>query len=138
MAAFPTTPGAEAVRAKGWFGAHKWLVLRRLSQFGILALFLTGPLFGLWIVKGNLASSLTLAVRPLTVPFVRLLQLGARHCPDRVAVTGAFFVLVLYLVVGGRANCSWVCPVNIVTDAADWLGHRLRIKWGFHVACNAR
>ena len=138
MAAFPTTPGAEAVRAKGWFGAHKWLVLRRLSQFGILALFLTGPLFGLWIVKGNLASSLTLDVLPLTDPFVLLQQLAARHWPETVALTGAVIVLVFYLVVGGRAYCSWVCPVNIVTDAAEWLRHRLRIKGGVHVARNAR
>ena len=32
--------GAEAVAAKGWLRAHKWLLLRRLSQFGILTLFL--------------------------------------------------------------------------------------------------
>ena len=38
--------GAEAVESKGWLRAHKWLILRRLSQFGILALFLLGPLAG--------------------------------------------------------------------------------------------
>ena len=138
MAAFPTTPGAETVRAKGWLGAHKWLLLRRLSQFGILALFLTGPLFGLWIVKGNLASSLTLDVLPLTDPFVLLQQLAARHWPETVAITGALIVFVFYLAVGGRAYCSWVCPVNIVTDAADWLRRRLRIKGGVHVSRSAR
>ena len=38
MAAVPVHPGAEAVRARGWLGAHKWLILRRTSQVGILAL----------------------------------------------------------------------------------------------------
>ena len=36
--------------------------MRRLSQLSILALFLVGPLAGVWVVKGNLASSLTLDV----------------------------------------------------------------------------
>ena len=36
--------GAEAVAVKGRLRANKWLLLRRLSQFGILTLFLLGPL----------------------------------------------------------------------------------------------
>jgi len=46
-----TTPldqlGRSAITAKGWLQAHKWLLLRRASQLGILALFLAGPLAGL-------------------------------------------------------------------------------------------
>ena len=42
-------PGREAVEAKGWLRAHKWLLLRRASQLGILALFLVGPWLGWWI-----------------------------------------------------------------------------------------
>ena len=45
--------GAEAIEKKGWLKAYKWLILRRLSQLGILALFLLGPWFGIWIVKGK-------------------------------------------------------------------------------------
>ena len=33
-------PGAAAVAARGWLQAHKWLILRRLSQLSVLALFL--------------------------------------------------------------------------------------------------
>jgi ferredoxin-type protein NapH len=67
-----TTLGDDAVATKGWLKAHRFLLLRRLSQFGILALFLSGPLLGVWIVKGNLASSLTLDLLPLTDPHVLL------------------------------------------------------------------
>ncbi|WP_246260835.1 hypothetical protein [Candidatus Ruthia endofausta] len=42
----------------------------RSSQIGILLLFLLGPWFDVWIVKGNLSSSLTLNVVPLTDPYV--------------------------------------------------------------------
>jgi ferredoxin-type protein NapH len=36
-------------------------------------------------------------------------------------VIGALIVLAFYALVGGRVFCSWVCPVNLVTDLAAWL-----------------
>ena len=130
--------GAEAVAAKGWLGAHKWLLLRRASQAGILALFLAGPWFGFWIVKGNLSFSYTLNMLPLTDPYVLLQSLLAGHVPEAKAMIGVLAVLTFYLLVGGRVYCSWVCPVNMVTDAAGWLRGRLGIKGGAHVSRAAR
>jgi ferredoxin-type protein NapH len=131
-------PGAEAVAVRGWRSAHKWLILRRLSQFGILALFLAGPWFDLWIVTGNLSSSLTLGVLPLTDPFVLAQSLAAGSLPYREALIGAGIVLAVYLLVGGRMFCSWVCPVNVVTDAAAWLRRRLGLKGGRVPAAQTR
>ena len=39
------------------------------------------------------------------------------------------FAFVLALV-GGRAYCAWVCPMNPVTDAAAWLRRRLGLTRG--------
>ena len=50
--AIKTVPGKAAIDEKGWLAAHKWLIARRSSQLGILALFLIGPLAGIWLVKG--------------------------------------------------------------------------------------
>jgi ferredoxin-type protein NapH len=130
--------GAEAVAAKGRLGAHKWLILRRTSQFGILALFLVGPWFGWWIVKGNLSYSLTLGVLPLADPYVLLQSLLTGHVPERNAILGVAIVVAFYLLVGGRAYCSWVCPVNLLTDAAAWLRMRLGLKGGAHLTRAAR
>jgi ferredoxin-type protein NapH len=121
-------PGQDAVRQKGWLAAHKWLLLRRLSQFGILGLFLVGSWVGIAILKGSLASSLVLDALPLSDPYVLLQSLAAGNWPELVGFLGAAIVLLLYLVVGGRAYCSWVCPVNPVTDAAEWLRRRLGIR----------
>ena len=126
--------GAEAVATKGWLKAHQWLLARRVSQIGFLALFLLGPLTGIWIVKGNLNSSYTLGILPLTDPYLLLQTLVARHLPEMKAFLGAAIVLVFYLLVGGRVFCSWVCPVNIVTDIAAWLRRRLGIKGGAHIS----
>ncbi len=125
-----TGPGRAAVQAKGWWRANRFLLLRRLSQLSILVLFLLGPLAGLWIVKGNLSSSLTLGVLPLTDPFVLAQVLATRHLPQASALIGAALVLLFYAAVGGRVFCSWVCPVNVVTDASAWLRQRLRITTG--------
>jgi len=120
--------GRDARVAKGWFKAHKYLLLRRCSQIGILLLFLLGPWFDVWIVKGNLSGSLTLDTVPLTDPFVLLQSLFAGHSLLWESIIGGLIVLLFYSLVGGRVFCSWVCPVNIVTDAAAWLRCRLNIQ----------
>lgn len=138
MSARAARIGADAIAAKGWLGAHRWLLLRRLSQAGILALFLVGPWFGWWVVKGNLASSLTLKVLPLTDPYVLLQSLAAGHPVMSTALIGAAIVLAFYLLVGGRVYCSWVCPMNAVTDAASWLRARLGIRTNLRMSRQLR
>jgi ferredoxin-type protein NapH len=125
-------PGREAITEKGWWPAHQWLILRRGAQFGVLGAFLLGPWFGAWVVKGNLNASRTLEVLPLTDPYVLLQSLLARHVPELTAVVGALIVLGFYFLVGGRSYCAWVCPLNVVTDAAAWLRRRLGIAPGAH------
>jgi ferredoxin-type protein NapH len=120
--------GQESVRVKGWLGAHKWLLLRRLSQLGILALFMAGPLLGIWIVKGNLAASLTLDTLPLTDPYVLLQSMLSGVIPETSAILGLVIVLAFYMVIGGRVYCAWVCPVNMLTDLAAWLRRKLGLR----------
>lgn len=130
--------GAEAVEEKGWLGAHKWLVLRRFSQLSILTLFLLGPLAGIWIVKGNLNYSYTLNFLPLTDPYVALQSLFSGHLPETLGLVGLSIAVVFYFLVGGRVYCSWVCPINMVTDAAGWLRDRLGIKGAGSLSRNTR
>ena len=138
MSASPRNPTAAAIAEKGWIASHKWLLLRRVSQLSILSLFLAGPWFGYWIVKGNLSSSLTLDVLPLTDPYLLLQSVFAGHIPEMTALIGAVIVLAFYLLVGGRAYCSWVCPVNIITDLAFWLRSRVGITGGISLSRKTR
>lgn len=146
----PYTPGTDAVAKKGLLVANKWLILRRLSQFGILSLFFIGPISlwllglenrptdGFWPVKGTLASSMTVDFLPLTDPFIALQTFVAGHALESTALTGVLIVVVAYALLGGRVYCSWVCPVNVVTDTAHWLRQKLGLEGGFKHSRNTR
>lgn len=126
----PYTPGRKAVEKYGRLHAVKWLVLRRAVQLGVIAAFLAGPLAGLWIVKGNLASSLVAGVLPLSDPYIQLQSWVAGHRPEGDAILGALILIGLYVLIGGRAYCAWICPINPLADAAHWLRQTLGLKGG--------
>jgi ferredoxin-type protein NapH len=131
-----THPAARAVAVKGHLGAAKWLVARRLSQGLALALFLSGPLAGVWVLRGSLGSSEVLGTVPFTDPLILAQSLLAGHAAT--AWLGAALVVGLYAVVGGRAYCAWLCPVNPLTDGAHWLRVRLGLKGGASVSRSLR
>jgi len=133
------TVGDEAVEAKGWLGAHKWLLARRFSQISVLVIYLLGPLAGIWLIKGNLSSSRVLDTVPLTDPLL-LTQMLATRADISVTdvLVGAGIVTLFYFLAGGRAFCSWVCPVNMITDAADWLRRKLGINVGSRLSRKTR
>lgn len=118
---------SAAITELGWWGAHKYLLLRRLVQLGLLALFALGPIFGIWIFKGNLSASLLLDTVPFADPLASLQLLIAGHIPELSLLIGAGIVVLFYAIAGGRVFCSWVCPVNLVTDAASWLRRKLNL-----------
>lgn len=123
---------------RSWGSRQRWLLLRRCCQVSILLLFLAGPWLGAWVLKGNLSASLILDTIPLTDPLLALQTMLAGHWPYVTALTGAAIILVFYLLIGGRVFCSWVCPVNMVTDAAAWSRRRLGIKTGRVPDANTR
>lgn len=119
--------GQDAIDAKGYWQTYRLLILRRLVQIMALGLFLLGPVLGVWFLKGNLTSSQVLETVPLSDPYVFLQTLMAGHLGETTMLIGAVIVAVFYLLVGGRSYCSWVCPINPVTDLSSWLGRRLGI-----------
>ncbi|ELB2119500.1 quinol dehydrogenase ferredoxin subunit NapH [Vibrio parahaemolyticus] len=118
--------GKEAVEKLGWWRAHRFLVLRRLCQLTIIALFMAGPTLG--VLTGNLSSSMLLDTVPLSDPLIVLQALATGHIPEFNALLGVVIVVVCYAILAPRAFCAWVCPLNIVTDLAAWLRRKFNIK----------
>lgn len=128
MANSANQAGRDARQRHGFIRSHRWLLLRRLSQLAILMVFLSGPCFGVWILKGNYSGSLLLDTVPLTDPLMMLESLFAGHWPALTALAGALVIVAIYALIASRAFCAWVCPLNPVTDFAAWMRRKLNIR----------
>ncbi|QHB16719.1 quinol dehydrogenase ferredoxin subunit NapH [Mannheimia pernigra] len=124
----PKYAGLEARQKLGWWHTNRFLLLRRLSQFSIILMFLSGPLWNIWILKGNYSGSVLLDTIPMADPLMVAEVLATGYRPEWTVLIGAFIIVVFYGVVGSKLFCSWVCPMNIVTDVAAWLRRKLGIR----------
>jgi ferredoxin-type protein NapH len=103
---------------------NRYLILRRLVQTTVMVLLVGGNLWGWTVLRGNLSSSVVLGAVPLADPLATLQLLAAGGMLATDVLLGAGITLVFYVLVGGRVFCSWVCPMNAVTDLANRLGRR--------------
>ena len=100
---------------------NKYLILRRITQILILFLYFGANYYGWKILEGNLSFSKLFEVVPLTDPYAFLQMLFAGAIISSDLIIGLLVVLFFYGLIGGRAYCSWVCPVNLITDLAAWV-----------------
>ena len=47
----PKDAGLEARQKLGWWHAYRFLILRRISQLSIILMFLSGPIWQVWILR---------------------------------------------------------------------------------------
>jgi len=106
--------------SKIW-NSYRYLILRRFVQIGILVLFFGANAWGWKILQGNLSSSSLFGVIPMSDPYAVLQMVAAGAVVASDLLIGVGVVVVFYLLIGGRAFCSWVCPINMVTDSANYL-----------------
>jgi ferredoxin-type protein NapH len=100
---------------------NKFLILRRISQLTILFLYFAANAWGWKILEGNLSLSKLFGKIPLTDPFAFLQMLFAGAVISADMIIGLIIIALFYGLIGGRAFCSWVCPVNMITDLAAWV-----------------
>jgi ferredoxin-type protein NapH len=118
--------------------SHRWLLSRRVVQiFILLAFIIELPDIGR-IAVGNLSSSVWFGELALTDPFVMLQSILAGVHPAMAALIGAAIVAAFYAFFGGRIYCSWVCPVNMLTDLAFWLRKRFNITGNLSMSRHLR
>ena len=106
----------------------RYLISRRITQITVMALYIAAHVWGLKILEGNLSSSVLLGTVPLSDPYAVLQMFVAGSVITTDVLIGAAIIAIAYGVVGGRMFCSWVCPINMVTDAANWLRRKLGIS----------
>jgi len=100
---------------------YRYLLLRRTTQIGIMFLYFGANAWGWDILIGNLSSSLLFGMIPMSDPYAALQMLAAGAIMATDLLIGVAIITFFYAVVGGRVFCSWVCPVNPITDLANYL-----------------
>jgi len=107
---------------------YRFLIARRVTQVSIMLLYILANVYGIKILMGNLSSSLVLQTITLSDPFAVLQMFFAGATISFDILLGAILIALFYFTIGGRSFCSWVCPVNIITDSANFL----RKKFSFN------
>ncbi|MEN8115606.1 MAG: quinol dehydrogenase ferredoxin subunit NapH [Bacteroidota bacterium] len=104
---------------------YRYLILRRLVQFSVLFLFAGSNYFGWLVLKGNLSSAVVLGEVKLSDPFAVVQILATGFWVGTDVLISALIVLAFYTIVSGRMFCSWVCPMNPVTDFVRWVRNKI-------------
>lgn len=106
---------------------NQFLIARRSTQGLILFLFLTGRVFGWTVLRGDLSSSKLLSIIPLADPLAVAQILATGNGVRTEILAGAAVICLFFGLVAGRSFCGWVCPMNLVTDAASWFSDKLHL-----------
>ncbi len=107
---------------------YRFFIARRFVQILILTAYFGANVYGWSIVTGNLSSSVIFGFIPLSDPFATLQIFFAGAVIAADILMGVGVVVFVYGVIGGRFFCSWVCPVNIITESAWWLREKLHLN----------
>lgn len=124
----------------------KWLIARRAVQLLMIVLFTLPLLLAGWglagsyvggdlevatpaqgVFFGSLSSSEIFGVNLLD-PFAVLQASLAAKSFDLSWLVGVLPVLLVYGLIRGRVFCGWVCPVNLLVEAASWIRGKLKIE----------
>ncbi len=106
---------------------YRYLLLRRITQIGLMFLYFGANVWGWNILVGNLSSSKIFGLIPMSDPYATLQMFFAGAVLSADLLLGVAIATLFYLVVGGRAFCSWVCPINLITDTAGYVRRKVGI-----------
>ncbi len=106
---------------------NSYLISRRISQFLVLFLMAGGNWWGWKIVRGNYSSAEIMGLIKVSDPFMVLQITFTGFWIGSQVVLSSAIVLMFYTIISGRMFCSWICPINPVSDLARWLRRKLQI-----------
>jgi ferredoxin-type protein NapH len=108
-------------------GGTKWRNRRWATLIIINLLFVISFQFDLQLVEGSLTASRFIGFH-MADPYAAM-QIGLAFGQIILnLVIGTLTVVFLYLIFGGRAFCSWVCPYHLVSELAEKIHMKLAKK----------
>ncbi len=107
---------------------YKWKILRYTTVIGINFFFFASYYFDIQILEGTLSASRFLGLH-LADPYASFQIMLASKMIKTNLIIGLFSIAFLYLLVGGRSFCAWVCPYGFLSEIAEFF-HRFFRKHG--------
>lgn len=107
--------------------SHKWRWRRWAVLIAVNLLFVASYRIDLQLVEGALTASRVLGFHFADLNSSLQLMLAHKHVVINLVI-GVSTVFALYVLVGGRAFCSWVCPYHLLSEIAEMLHLKLAEK----------
>jgi ferredoxin-type protein NapH len=101
-------------------GHHTWRNRRWAVLISVNLLFTLSFWIDIQLLEGSLTASRFLGFHLADVYSSALVMLAQKHVAVNLVI-GAVTVLLMWILLGGRSFCSWVCPYHLVAELAEKL-----------------
>lgn len=106
---------------------HKWRNRRWGTLIVINLLFVVSYYFDVQLVEGALTASRFVGFHMADLNSALQVMLAYKHLVLNLVI-GTLTIFVLWLLLGGRSFCSWVCPYHLIAEWAEALHLKLAEK----------
>jgi ferredoxin-type protein NapH len=103
---------------------HKWRNRRWAVLIAVNLLFVVSFQLDVQLVEGSLTASRVLGFHMADLNAALQIMLAYKHMVLNLLI-GTVTVLLLWLLLGGRSFCSWVCPYHLVAELTEKLHLKL-------------
>ncbi len=115
---------------------NKWLRRRWITLIVVNLLFVVSYYFDVQLLEGALTASRFVGFHMADLNSALQVMLAYKHVVLNLVI-GTATIFVLWLLLGGRTFCSWVCPYHLLSEWAErlhlWLVKKRMIKgYTFH------
>lgn len=108
-------------------GSYRWRLQRWASIIVVNALFVVSYWADLQLVEGSLTASRVLGFHFADLNSSLQLMLAHKHVVLNLVI-GVVTVFLIYVLIGGRTFCSWVCPYHLLSEIAEMAHLKLAEK----------
>jgi len=99
--------------------AKRWLVVIAIHLTFFLSFYLDAQ-----ILEGSISGSRFLGFHLIDIYANMQVFLAAHHMTTNMAI-GTITIILIYILIGGRTYCSWVCPYGLLSEIGEKLNNVL-------------
>ncbi|RIX42533.1 MAG: NapH/MauN family ferredoxin-type protein [Rhodocyclales bacterium GT-UBC] len=104
--------------------SHKWRNRRWAVLLAVNLLFVVSFWLDIQILEGSLTASRFVGFHLIDLNSALQVMLAHKHIIVNLVI-GTFTVFLLWVLLGGRSFCSWVCPYHLLAEWAEALHLKL-------------